>query len=178
MTGMFTRMGPFAHTGLLTRFRARARRVCARAAYRAGGGESGRAIIEFIFLGVLFLVPLVYLIGTLAQVQGAAYAVTSAAREAGRAYTTADTEAAALARARAAARVSLADFGHTTEESGAEVIVTCDGAPCLRAEGRVQVTVRLTVHLPLVPDLFTGALPTEIPVSATHVSTVDRFGGR
>ncbi len=40
------------------------------------------------------------------------------------------------------------------------------------------MTVRLTVHLPLVPDLFTGVLPTEIPVSATHVSTVDRFGGR
>lgn len=152
--------------------------VAATVLARRLGGESGRAIVEFIVLGTLFLIPLVYLIATLAQVQGAAYAVTTAAREAGRAFTTAESEASAAPRAHAAAKVSLADFGQSVGSEGGEVLISCDGAPCLRPEGRVQVTVRVTVHLPLVPPMFAGALPTEIPVSATHVSTVDRFGGR
>jgi hypothetical protein len=29
-----------------------------------------------------------------------------------------------------------------------------------------------------VPDILRGALPAALPVSATHVATVDRFRGR
>ena len=36
----------------------------------------------------------------------------------------------------------------------------------------------MTVQLPLVPDFLSGAIPTVVPVSATHVATVDRFRGR
>ena len=79
-----------------------------RAAYltvrlRLGGADSGRAIVEFVFLGVLMLVPLVYLVLTLATVQAAAYSATTAAREAGRAFTTAQSEGESMPRARAAA---------------------------------------------------------------------------
>ena len=35
-----------------------------------------------------------------------------------------------------------------------------------------------TVRLPLVPDMLSGAIPAALPVSATHVATVDRFRGR
>lgn len=145
---------------------------------RRAGGETGRAIVEFIFLGVVLLVPLAYLVGTLAATQAATFAVTTAAREAGRAYATADTEAAGLARARAAAAVSFEDYGHLAGEAGSDLTIVCDGAPCLRPEGRVTVTATLTVRLPMVPDFLAGAVPTIMPVSATHVATVDRFGGR
>ncbi len=78
------------------------------------GTESGRAIVEFVFLGTLLLVPLVYLIMTLAQVQAAAYGATAAAREAGRAFTTAATEVQGMPRARAAAQVAFMDFGQVS----------------------------------------------------------------
>ena len=46
--------------------------------------DGGNAIIEFVYLAVLLMVPLVYVLLTVFRVQGAAYAVSSAAREAGR----------------------------------------------------------------------------------------------
>jgi hypothetical protein len=36
----------------------------------------------------------------------------------------------------------------------------------------------VSVPMPLVPAFFSGIVSTQIPVSATHVETVDRFGGR
>ncbi len=137
--------------------------------------DGGRAIVEFVFLGVLMLVPLVYLVTTLAQVQAASFSATSAAREAGRAFTTADGDASGAARARVAASVAFADFGFT---DNTDLRVSCDGSPCLRPEGRVTTTATIVVRLPLVPDLIAEVVPAQIPVSATHVASVDRFGGR
>ena len=56
---------------------------------RTGHRDEGRAIVEFIAVGLLVLVPIVYLVVTLGRVQAAAFAVSTAAREAGRAFTTA-----------------------------------------------------------------------------------------
>lgn len=142
---------------------------------RAGRADQGRAIVEFVFLGVLMIVPLIYLVLILGRVQAAAYSVATAAREAGRAYTTAANESDAAGRAQAAARISFADFGF---DSGTSVRVECDGSPCLRSDGRVSVTASIVVQLPLVPAFLTDSLASSVPVSATHVASVDRFGGR
>ena len=48
--------------------------------------EDGSAAVEFVFLGVLLLIPLVYLILTAGQVQGAAYAMVGAAEHAAKVY--------------------------------------------------------------------------------------------
>lgn len=149
----------------------------ARCLWRLRGDRSrdeGRAIVEFVFLGVLILIPLVYLVLIVGRVQAASFSATTAAREAGRAFTTATSEAEAMARARAAAALSFADFGFT---EGAGVDVSCDGSPCLRPDGRVTATASIEVVLPLVPAFLDGALPLSVPVSSTHVATVDRFGG-
>ena len=140
------------------------------------GTESGRAIVEFVFLGTLLLVPLVYLIMTLAQLQAAAYGATAAAREAGRAFTTAATEVQGMPRARAAAQVAFMDFGFTDQD--ASVVIVCDGSPCLRPDARITATSTIQVRLPFVPAFVGQVIPTTIPVSVTHVATVDRFGGR
>ncbi|MBK8758064.1 MAG: pilus assembly protein [Actinomycetales bacterium] len=142
---------------------------------RVGRADDGRAIVEFVFLGVLMIVPLIYLVLILGRIQAAAYSVTTAAREAGRAYTSAANEAEAAERAQAAARIAFADFGF---DSGSTVRVVCDGSPCLRSEGRVSVTASLVVQLPLVPAFLSDAVASAVPVSATHVASVDRFGGR
>ena len=134
--------------------------------------ERGSAVVEFVFLAVLLMVPLFYLVMVLARLQAGAYAVSGAAREAGRAFTTATAPAQAPARAEAAAGVAFSDQGF---DGMGSVTIACDGDPCLRPDGRVVATASVTVPLPLVPSVFAGVLPTSIPISATHVATVDRF---
>jgi hypothetical protein len=134
--------------------------------------ERGSAVVEFVFLAVVLMVPLFYLVMVLARLQAGAYAVSGAAREAGRAYTTATVPAQAPARAEAAAGVAFSDQGF---DGLGSITMACDGDPCLRPDGRVVVTASVTVPLPLVPSVFAGVLPTSIPISATHVATVDRF---
>ena len=139
-----------------------------------GGEERGSALVEFVTIGVLVLVPLVYLVLTLARVQAGAYAASQAAREAGRAFVTAESEGDAAARAHAAAGVAFADFAF---ENSGRVSVACDASPCLRPEGRVTTTATVVVPLPLVPGFARSVVPLQVPVSATHLSTVDRFRG-
>ncbi len=146
-----------------------------RSRLRRSRVDGGRAIVEFVFLGVLMLVPLVYLVLVVARVQAAAFSVSVASREAGRAFTTAATDAEGYARAGAAAEISFEDYGFADVGS---VAISCDGAPCLRSEGRVTSEATAVVRLPLLPDFLAVALPTSVPVSATHVAVVDRFAGR
>ena len=136
--------------------------------------ERGSAVVEFVVLAVLMLVPLVYLVLTMARVQAASYAVSQAAREAGRAFVTAPSGDTAAARAHAAARIAFLD--HSMEDAG-RLAVACDGAPCLRPDGRVETTATVRVPLPLVPAFARRAVPLSVPVSASHLSTVDRFRG-
>lgn len=142
---------------------------------RAGAGDDGRAIVEFLVVGLLVLLPVTYLVMTLARVQAAAFAVSTASREAGRAFTTAQGDGTGYARAQAAAALSFEDYDFGGDGS---VQVSCDGSPCLRPEGRVQVEATVVVPLPLVPDFLASAVPASVPVSATHVATVDRFLGQ
>jgi len=133
-------------------------------------GDDGNALVEFTYLAVLLMIPLVYVLLTVFQVQRAAFAVTEAARQAGRAYATADTTAAGAARAQTAAALALEDQG-----------LQLDGAPQISAtagvspDSQVTTTVQHRVALPLFGGLFAGAVPPNIPVRATHVEHVDRF---
>ena len=136
--------------------------------------ERGSAVVEFVVLAVLMLIPLVYLVMMLARVQAGSYAVSQAAREAGRAYVTADVGERAGARAEAAARIAFLD--HSFETSG-QLTIACDGSPCLRPDGQVQTTATVRVPLPLVPSFVREVVPLSVAVSASHLSTVDRFRG-
>ena len=147
-------------------FGAAGRRLLACTGWKAPA-ERGSAVVEFVFLAVLLMVPLFYLVMVLARLQAGAYAVSGAAREAGRAYTTARVPAAAPARAEAAAGVAFSDQGF---DGLGTVTIACDGDPCLRPDGRVVVTASVTVPLPLVPSVFAGVLPTSIPIlSLIHI---------
>ncbi len=141
---------------------------------RALRDERGSAVVEFVVLAVLMLIPLVYLVMMLARVQAGSYAVSQAAREAGRAYVTAEAGDDAAARAEAAARIAFMD--HSFEDSG-RLSVACNGTPCLRPDGQVETTTTVRVPLPLVPSFVRDVIPLSMAVSASHVSTVDRFRG-
>ncbi|MEW1955091.1 pilus assembly protein [Terrabacter sp. NPDC080008] len=155
-------------------------RLLARAARlhdaRHGGGiEQGRAILEFIFLGILLLLPLTYLVLIAARLQAASFSASLAGREAGRAFVTAQSDGDGFARARAAASLAFADFAF---ERGADVRVTCDGSPCLRPDGSVTATATIAVALPLVPDFIAAHVAASVTISSTHVASVDRFVAR
>jgi hypothetical protein len=156
---------------LVARLRARLHQI-------GGAGsdtQAGSAIVEFVFLAVLMMVPLFYLVMVLARLQAGAYGVSAAAREAGRAYVTAQVPAQAPSRARSAAGLALADQGFDHE---GRIQIRCDGLPCMRPSGRIRITATVSVPMPLVPAFFSGIVPMRVPVSATHVVTVDRFGGQ
>lgn len=131
--------------------------------------ERGSAVLEFHFLGVLLLVPLVYLMLAVLDVQRAAYGVTQAAREAGRVYVATGSEQGA----RQAAAIALRD----QRVPGADVSVefSCSTSPCYQPGAEVSVTVHTVVPLPYIPDALAGAIHTQVPVEAKHVSVVDRY---
>jgi hypothetical protein len=107
--------------------------------------ERGSAAVELVFLTVVFLVPLFYLEMTVSRVQAGSYAASTAAREAGRAYVTARDQASAEERAGAAARVAFEDQGFGVGDG--RLTIACDGSPCLRPEGRVEMTTRVVVRV-------------------------------
>jgi hypothetical protein len=140
----------------------------------AGHPDAGSAVVEFIMLGVLLLVPVVYLVLTLGRIQAAAFATDGAAREASRAFVTADDEESGRARALAAVRLGLLDQGFDADP-GRSVSVTCRQVPCLSPQARVDVAVQVDVVLPGVPGVVDRFVGTHVTVRARHTAVVDAF---
>ena len=140
---------------------------------RRGEPEAGNAIVEFVYLAVLLMVPLVYLLITVFRVQSASYAVSSAAREAGRVYVTSETVDDARSRALAAAGHVMADSNLPLRPD--QLDITCSSTPCLQPGSRVNVVLTTSVALPLVPRLFTDRAPASVQVTSRHLEVVDRY---
>lgn len=151
------------------------RRPCSNG--RPPHGDAGSAVVEFVTLGVLLLLPVVYLVTTLGRLQAGAFAVEGAAREAARAFATATDEASGSGRAHAAVLLALTDQGFTDVDPDAALDVACELDPCHQPEGRITVTVTFDVVLPGVPRFVDAVVPTRVPVSADAVAVVDRFRG-
>ena len=137
-------------------------------------GERGSASREFLTVGMILLVPLVYLVLALASVQSAALGVEGAARQAARVAVVQTDGAGPSAGVERTVRVVLADYG--VDAGAASVDVACSAA-CDDAGSRITVSVRAAVALPLVPQVLASrSLGTvQLESSATH--TVSRFAG-
>lgn len=140
-----------------------------------GGSESGSAMVEFLGVALILLIPLVYLVVTLGRVQAGAFAAEGAAREAVRAMVTAESSTAGAARAETAVGIAVADQGFA-RDAGA-LTLECSASPCLTPGGTVGAVVRLEVPLPLLPDAVRGWVPLSVPVEAVRAGTVDRYAG-
>ncbi len=145
-----------------------------RRAVRTRRDEQGSALIEFIGLSLLLLLPLVYLLVTVFQIQHAAFAVTQAAREAGRAFATAPTAGTGMQRAQVAADLALEDQGL---HAGATVgYGSCGGggSPSLAPGTHFTVCVRTTAALPLTArGPLSGA--GSVTVNGTYSVAVDAY---
>lgn len=159
-------------------------------ARRAGcgvtGGDDGGAIIEFIGMSLLLLVPLLYLVVALARIQAAAYGSEFAAREASRGAVVAGVQAlehganlseatgVASRRGNAIAALAVEDFGFDFDGT-TRVTFACAPQPCLSPGGDIVATVEVTVGLPGVPGFVRSWLPLGVTVSSTAASPVDGF---
>ena len=136
-------------------------------------GEDGNALVEFSVLGLLLLVPLTYVVITVAQVQRAAFAATEASREAGRAFVVAGGGDSGERRAESAAALALRDQGLALQPGA--LAIGCDSEPCLTAGSAVHVSVDLRVALPFLPAVVAGRAPASVAVHGRHDEIVDCF---
>lgn len=137
-------------------------------------GDDGSAVVEFVVLGMVMLLPLMYLVLTLGRIQAAAYATAGGARAAARAMATAPEQADGLVRARQSVELGLRDQGFDTTGEAA-LTLTCSASPCLSPQGRIEAAVHVDVVLPGVPALFDAVVPTHVSVTSRHVVAVDYF---
>jgi Flp pilus assembly protein TadG len=160
------------------------RRVGVPAGRPVGGAERGAATVEFLAIFLTLIVPVLYAIGVMAEVQRALLAVSTAAREAGRAYATASGSADALARAGGAYEEVMRNFGYTTADPRAHIVLRTGcptEAPPVCTEGfgpGTEVTVVVTYRVPVARVPFVGAIAgPNLRVGATHHTRVDRYRG-
>jgi Flp pilus assembly protein TadG len=137
------------------------------------GSDRGNAIVEFVYLAVLLMVPLVYVLITVFRVQAASYAASSAAREAGRVFATADRVDDAGPQAFAAASLVMSDSDLPLRAD--QLDISCSSHPCLRPGSQVNVVLTYNVGLPLVPRFFSDRAPATVRVTSRHLEVVDRF---
>ena len=137
-----------------------------------GSAEEGSALVEFIFLGLVLLVPVIYLIVTAGQVQGAAFAAVGAAESAAKVYAAAGDPEAGERQARMAAELAFTDFGF--EPEGMLLDISCS-AQCLAPGSTVTALVRFDVPLPLAPGL-PGMDFAPVTVDASSTQVVERYG--
>jgi hypothetical protein len=141
------------------------------------GRDEGSASIEFLTVGLLLLVPTVYLVIALSAIQGASFAVEGAARQASRVFVQADTVAQGEAAAARAIAVTLADYGLSAPD--AEVVITChpDPTDCLTPRAFVTVTIATVVPLPLFPATLGADIPLGVTLDSVATEQVSRFAG-
>lgn len=140
-------------------------------------GESGSASLEFVTAGLILLVPLVYLVVALAQIQSGALAVEGAARQAARAYVLSDSAEHGRAAVERALHVGLVDYG--VDPGTADAAIECSPSPtqCLEPRSTVAVVVRASVTLPFVPPVLGLETIASVPLEAKATQTVSVFGG-
>jgi Flp pilus assembly protein TadG len=141
---------------------------------RRGNDERGTALVEFVWLAILLLVPLLYVVLAVFETQRAAYAASAAARSATRAFVTAPDQGSAYARAEAAARLAFGDQGIDAADFSLTITCRPDPRRCLSPGSVVSAEVRSAADLPLMPAALGDNTP-RIAVAAVHRSPYGTF---
>jgi hypothetical protein len=134
--------------------------------------DDGNAIVEFLGIALLLLVPTVYLVLVLGRLQSAAFGVEGAAREAVRAaVASASHNTSPETAARSATDIALADQGLRSPDA---LTLLCDPS-CTQPQAQITAHVAVDVELPLMPPFVSKYVPLHVPVTATATGQVDTF---
>lgn len=135
--------------------------------------ERGSALVELTWLGILLIVPMIWIVLSVFEVQRGAFGVSAASRAAGRAYALAPDDATGRSRAEAAARQALRDQG---VDAPLEVTVTCSPYPrdCHSGTSVVTVVVSSRVDVPLLPEVLGGGSPS-FALESRHTVPIGQY---
>ncbi len=136
--------------------------------------ERGSALVELSWLGILLILPMLWIVMSVFEVQRGAFGVSAAARAAARAYALAPDDATGVVRAREAARVALEDQG--VHGVTPEIRVSCTPFPsdCHQGTSVITVSVHSRVVLPLMPTAL-GANRPSFALDATQTVPIGQF---
>lgn len=139
--------------------------------------DDGSAALEFITVGVILLIPLVYLVIALGTIQQQMLGVEAASRHSVRAMALADDAGAAATEGAAVLAHVVAEYG--IDPDAVEVSVTCApaGIPCPSAGAIVTVTVSTRVALPLIPAVLGLDRAASVGVEGVAVQKMSRLWG-
>ncbi|MFH8250317.1 TadE family protein [Microbacterium sp. B2969] len=137
--------------------------------------ERGSAALEFILVGMLLLVPLVYLVVALGLIQSQALGAEAGARHIARVISTAADESDARTRADLVLESVVTEYG--MDAASVNLSLTCrpTGSGCPAPGAMLVVTLRTRIPLPLVPPVLGLDRLASIPVEATSLQKVSRF---
>lgn len=136
--------------------------------------EAGSALIEFSWLAIILLVPLVWIVISVFEVQQGAFATSAAARAAGRAYALAPDDATGEARARAVVRQVLADQGTPGQTARVDISCTSPAGSCHVGTAVITVRIDSGVDLPMFPAIF-GRGSASFSLDATHTVPIGQY---
>lgn len=139
--------------------------------------DTGSAALEFILVGLLLLVPLVYLIVALGVIQSQSLGAEAATRHIARAITT--SAGAEDAERRAALVLASVAEEYGMDPAAIDLGISCRpaGTECPEAGATMIVTLRTNVALPLVPPVLGLDRLARIPVEAVSAQKVSRLWG-
>ena len=124
----------------------------------SGHPDQGSAIVEFVALGVLLLIPVIYLVVTVSRVQAGSFAVVAASEQAGQAISVMESDSFNQAAVHEIAAVAALDHGFDTQDLALEV--SCSDGSCTSPGAVATIHARLTVSLPAVPGFVTANVAT------------------
>lgn len=136
--------------------------------------DGGSALVEFTWLALILLVPLVWIVMSVFEVQRGAFAVSAAARAAGRAYALAPDDATGTARAQAVAEQVMAEQGSPGQK--VRVAVSCRSPQGSCHVGTAVITVRVdsSVSLPAAPRIL-GEEAATFALSSSHTVPIGQY---
>lgn len=139
--------------------------------------DEGSAALEFITVGVILLVPLVYLIIALGAIQEQMLGVEAVARHTARVIALAPDEDAAVSRSECVLVTVSEQYGIDPDSTVVSVSCTPAAAGCPSAGALVTVTVASTVSLPMVPAVLGLQDVATVAVEGSSTQKVSRLWG-
>lgn len=127
--------------------------------------DTGSATVEFIALSIILLIPAIYLLVTISQLQAAGYAAVAASDQA--AKTIGHTANASQAETRAINTVHLTAENYQLDPGTTQTNIHCSNTPCTSPGTQITVNVSIDVPLPLIPTFFGNQ---------TRIATMDATG--
>jgi Flp pilus assembly protein TadG len=144
---------------------------------RSGNDDEGSAALEFIAVGIILLVPLVYLVIALGAIQEQTLGAEAASRHIARVISRAPDAETAAERSDAVLAGIIDEYGIDADSVDMTLACTPAAVECPSAGATIIVTVTTRVRPPLVPELFGLDRSTADPVQAEAVQKVSRLWG-